>query len=298
LPQQKTAKVKCEALDKPEFKPRPREAGKKIDKQTKIDNKQVRMKSTYINKTITAALVAAAITSAAQAQTTEEIAPFVGANVATGSIKVSNGEYSTFTVRRWSGGNSTTSTVTGTLAKLNVAGQVTFQSVTNTTATSTISGPIAKGKITNKEVLQAILGADQDIKGYTLVCIIDSDEPFNKEVGLTITNIGAYNGNGEVFVRNPDDVNQTYAIGGGGVGVITQKSYDSDKGIVKSKGFAGVSVIVLSPNAPATVSLAGIGTFHETKTLDTTSGAIESRSRTNISVQKAWGADPNYTPSL
>ena len=287
MPQQKTAKVKGEALDKPEFKPRPREAEKKFDKQAKIDEKHGRMKSTYINKTIAAALVAAAITTAAQAQTTE-LAPFVGSNAATGSIKVSNGEYSTFTVRTWNGGNSTTSTVTGTLAKLSVAGQVTFQSVTNTTATSTISGTVVKAKITNKEVLQAILGPNENIKGYTLVAIVDNDNA-GQEVGLTVNSIGAYNGEGEVFVRLGGGDNTTFVSGDGEPVVITQKSYDSDKGIVKSKGFAGFNLSVLAPNAPAVVRLTGTGTFQEVKTLDKTTGAIDGRSRTNISVPKASG---------
>ena len=287
MPQRKTAKSQSEALGKPNLKHRREDAEKNFDMRKEIDENRVRMKSTYINKTIAAALVAAAVTTAAQAQTTE-LAPFVGSNAATGSIKVSNGEYSTFTVRTWNGGNSTTSTVTGTLAKLNVAGQVTFQSVTNTTATSTISGTISKGKITNKEVLQAILGPDETIKGYTLVAIVDSNDA-GQEVGLTYSQIGAYNGEGEVFVRLPGGNNTTYALGNGSPVVITQKSYDSDTGVVKSKGFSDVGVTVLAPNAPAPANLGGVGTFQETKSLDTTTGSIDGRSRTNISVPKATG---------
>lgn len=277
-----------------EFMPRTRGGHKfseKIfDKGETMRLNDARMKSTYLIKTIAVAFAAAAISTTVQADT--EIAPFVGANVATGSIKVSNGEYSTFTVRTWSGGNSTTSTVTGTLAKLNVAGQVTFQSVTNTSATSTISGTVTKGKITNKEVLQAIVGAEE-VRGYTLVGIVDSDNS-DQEVGLTVSLVGAYNANdNEVSVRFSDGTNTTWAESYSSPDVITQKSYDSDKGVVKSKGFSSAYISVLAPSVPSYVTLQGSGTYQETKTLNKTTGAIEGRSRTNISVPKATGANPN-----
>ena len=213
---------------------------------------------------------------------------------------MSNGAYNTYVLNFNTGNSTVSATVTGTAAKLNVAGVIALQSVTNTTVTQTISNTL-KGKITNKEVLKAILNTedDADIAGYTLVAVAydqisyfgsNTTSAFEGQSVADFQEIGALK-DGVIDICVGNASGYTEASGGGSLNHFSKKTFDSSKGTVKQNGYSSMflGATVYNPNLGyIQASLGGLGTFRETITVNA-SGVVTGRTSSGASTFKATG---------
>lgn len=97
--------------------------------------------------------------------------------VVTGKVALSKGTYQTFGFNKATGVTSTvpTSTTSGTIAALTVAGTGEIATVTTTVTQTLDKKSIVKGKVGNKELLQLILNTTNaaDLKGQSLVWAVE-----------------------------------------------------------------------------------------------------------------------------
>jgi len=209
----------------------------------------LRMKNTYLIKSVTAALAATVISSTAALAVTvtvNTIATPQYTGAITANAKISGGTYKTYTLNTLNATNSVvvSETVSATASRLSISAQVHVQGVTATTASSVVSGSFVQ-KINNKSLLMLILNTEvaADIKGFELVSVsvAGTNGQDASSSSLTAMNgavVGALEkATGIVTIRNIPFSN-TPKVSGGTSLVNFIKRSQSSSGEVTQNGFA------------------------------------------------------------
>jgi hypothetical protein len=186
------------------------------------------------------------------------------------SISASKGTYTNFVKQTGPGITPTvTSTASGTVAVLRVAGSSLISTVT-TTATSTVKkSDFVKGKVSNKELLSLIIGTNKP-SNYDLVIVAPDGGLVDEQNGTMFVGArlkGRANSNNVILVNN-DTIPDGYAY----LDVLTDKT--TNRSLTNGftvKGFGGAGLEVKVPAStngtkvlpPLDLSYAGGMTFSE-----------------------------------
>jgi len=211
------------------------------------------MKKASFTSTFVAALSVAVIaTSTGFAQNIQESGD---ALVTNGSVRASNGKYTTFQIGSAPGVTSTVDsstgaiTVTGTVARLRVSARGIVATATGTVTSTVDKKSLEKFKLADKDLLALILGSS-NVKGFQLVMAsakgaLTGGENLDND-GRTY--VGALRtGGGELILVN-ENFDSLVGVGGYS-GVQLVESRDS-KGAMRGFGYAGIYANIPNPGVP------------------------------------------------
>jgi hypothetical protein len=264
------------------------------------------MKKASFTSTFVAALSAAVIaTSTGTAASASDVQVAGDAVVTSGSVKATNGKYTTFTLGSNPGVTSTVGsvtgaiTVTGTVARLRVSARGIVATTTGTVTSTIAKKSLEKFKLADKDLLALILGTS-NVKGFQLVI---AGENGALTGGKNLNNDGRYyvgalrTGGGEQILIN-ENFDSLQGVGGY-AGVQLIESRDS-KGNVQGYGYAQVYALIPNPGVPGVTTwqlFIGNDTKFKQTVQQNATGQVTDCTKATFSPINLRGGGEAYMPS-